>query len=55
MKSREFQRHFAAAKARLATHRVAYVVIRNPLELYIFEAYAAMALDTARWNTFETH
>jgi hypothetical protein len=39
----------------LSTHRVACVVIRNPLELYIFEAYAAMALDTARWNTFETH
>jgi hypothetical protein len=55
MKSTAFRRHFAAAKAKLAKHRVAFVIIRNPLELYIFEAYAAMALDTAKWNTFETH
>jgi hypothetical protein len=55
MKSPAFVRRFTLAKQRLSTHRVACVVIRNPLELYIFEAYAAMALDTARWNTFETH
>ena len=55
MKSPAFLVRFAKAKAALAKHRVACVVIRNPLELYIFEAYAAMAFDTARWNTFETH
>ena len=31
------------------------VAIENPLELYVFEAYAAMALKTADWNTFRTH
>ncbi len=55
MKSPAFLRRFARAKKDIARHRVASVIIRNPLELYIFEAYAAMALDTARWNTFETH
>jgi hypothetical protein len=29
--------------------------IANPLELYIFEAYAAMEFSTAHWNTFRTH
>ena len=33
----------------------AYVDIENPLELYVFEAYAAMALGTFEWNTFRTH
>ena len=55
MKSPVFLRRFARAKADLARHYVACVIIRNPLELHIFEAYAAMALDTAKWNTFETH
>lgn len=34
---------------------VGMIPIENPLELYIFEAYAAMALKTADWNTFRTH
>ena len=55
MKSPAFLRRFNLAKQDLAKHRVACVVIRNALELHIFEAYAAMALDTAKWNTFETH
>ncbi len=34
---------------------VAYVQIENSLELYVFEAYAAMTLNTHKWNTFRTH
>lgn len=34
---------------------VGVVSIENPLELYVFEAYAAMALETSEWNTFRTH
>jgi hypothetical protein len=55
MKLPAFLRRFTEAKTALAKYRVACVLIRNPLELYIFEAYAAMAFDTAKWNTFETH
>ncbi len=46
---------FREARSRLAECCVAFVEIQNPLELYLFEAYAAMALDTGEWNTFETH
>jgi hypothetical protein len=35
------------------------VKIDNPLELYLFEPYCALELDTrfeaGGWNTFETH
>lgn len=34
---------------------IGVVPIENPLELYVFEAYATMALKTADWNTFRTH
>lgn len=55
MKDPAFQRHFNAAKTYLSSLNVAYVEIFNPLELYLFEAYCAMELDTSTWNTFETH
>ena len=34
---------------------VAFIEIENPLELYVFEAFAAMTLGTHEWNTFRTH
>jgi hypothetical protein len=34
---------------------VAFIEVANPLELYRFEAYRAMELDTAAWKTFATH
>jgi predicted GIY-YIG superfamily endonuclease len=46
---------FSEAKCALAKGKVAFVEISNPLELYLFEVYAAMELDTATWNTFATH
>jgi predicted GIY-YIG superfamily endonuclease len=34
---------------------VAFIEISNALELYLFEAYCAMVLDTSEWNSFQTH
>jgi hypothetical protein len=55
MASLEFQKAFADAQSYLRSLHVAFVQIDNPLELYLFEAYAAMALGTHEWNTFRTH
>ena len=55
MESLVFQHAFAEAQAYLRTLRVAFIEIENPLELYVFEAYAAMNLGTHEWNTFRTH
>ena len=55
MESPEFQVAFAGAQEYLRGLHVAAVRIDNPLELYVFEAYAAMALGTAEWNSFRTH
>lgn len=46
---------FKEAKQLLLGSGVAFVEISNPLELYLFEAYCAMELDTREWNTFQTH
>lgn len=51
----EFQVAFAGAQEYLRGLHVATVRIDNPLELHVFEAYAAMALGTAEWNSFRTH
>lgn len=55
MKDTDFLRAFAEAQALLLDCHVAFVEIENPLELYLFEAYCAMELDTCEWNTFRTH
>ena len=46
---------FDAAQTRLRAMRVAFIEIQNDLEIYLFEAYCAMELDTSVWNTFRTH
>ena len=51
----EFRRQFEQAKLYIAGLNVAFTPIANPLELYLFEAYCAMELDTNELNTFETH
>jgi hypothetical protein len=55
MKDPEFLRAFLEAQALLRNCSVAFIEIDNPLELYLFEAYCAMELDTFEWNTFRTH
>jgi hypothetical protein len=46
---------FAEAQSYLRSLQAAAIAIENPLELYVFEAYCALELDTNQWNSFETH
>lgn len=55
MKDPAFRTAFAEAQALLRGCDVAFVEIENPPELYLFEAYCTMELDTCEWNTFRTH
>jgi hypothetical protein len=55
MKDDQFRQVFLSAQGRLRQTSVAFVEISNDLELYLFEVYAAMKLDTDTWNTFRTH
>lgn len=55
MRDPAFRRAFDDAQEYLRGLQVAYVRIDNPLVLHVFEAYAALELGTAEWNTFETH
>ena len=55
MQDAAFREAFNEAQALLRACSVAFIEISNPLELYLFEAYCAMELDTAEWNTFVTH
>lgn len=50
-----FRQAFDEAQVLLKDSTVAFVEIENPLELYLFEAYCAVELDTCKWNTFRTH
>ena len=38
----------------LAQARIAFVEVPNPLVLYLFEPFCAMALDTSEFNRFDT-
>jgi hypothetical protein len=55
MRDPAFRTSFDQAQALLRDCSVAFIDIVNPLELYLFEAYCAMELDTCEWNTFRTH
>lgn len=55
MKDDLFQKVFVESQQRLRAMGFAFVEIDNDLELYLFEAYAAMKFDTSKWNTFRTH
>lgn len=50
-----FGTSFAEAQSYLKSLQVAAIDIDNPLVLYVFEPYCALALDTHQWNSFETH
>lgn len=54
MQDAGFLVEFERVQQYLRTLNVAFIEIDNPLELYVFEPYAAMALET-EWNTFRTH
>lgn len=50
-----FAAHFAAAKAQVAEMRVQWIELEDPIERTLFEMYAALALVTTEFNSFETH
>jgi hypothetical protein len=50
-----FRKEFDKARKLLQNSSVAFIEVENSLELYLFEAYCAMELDTCEWNTFRTH
>ena len=50
-----FKEAFGKAKNYLKSLRVAFIEIENDLEVYLFEVYCAMKLDTSKWNSFRTH
>ena len=55
MKDEQFKAVFFTAQGRLRQMKVAFIEINNDLELYLFEVFASMKLDTDTWNTFRTH
>ena len=55
MKEPAFYQAFSDAQELLRASKVAFIELENPLELYLFEAYCAMQLDTCEWNIFRTH
>lgn len=55
MRDEQFRDVFLHNQSRLQNMKVAYIQIQNDLELYLFEVYASMKLDTDTWNTFRTH
>ena len=55
MKDDKFKEVFLTNQQKLQGMRVAFVEIPNDLELYVFEVYASMKLNTEKGNTFRTH
>jgi hypothetical protein len=50
-----FRDAFDQEQTRIRAIDVAVIEIENPVELYLFEVYAALELRTALHNTFRTH
>lgn len=55
MKDPRFQAEFQRAQRYLRSLEVAFIEIPDDLELYLFEVYCSMELNTHKWNTFRTH
>lgn len=51
----EFAAHFTEAKLRVADMDVRLIELSDSIERSVFEIYAALALDTLVFNSFETH
>jgi predicted GIY-YIG superfamily endonuclease len=47
--------HFMPANERLKKMKIRFIEINDPKEQHIFEIYAAMALGTEKYNSFDTH
>ena len=52
---RQFISHFDHAKTRVSEMQVRFICLDGPIERTLFEVYAALALDTLAYNSFETH
>jgi hypothetical protein len=50
-----FVPHFTAARAAVAAMDVQFIELPDPIARTLFEVYAALALDTVEFNSFETH
>ena len=50
-----FRGSFEKAQDYVRKLNVVFIKIHNALELYLFEVYCSMELDTSEWNTFETY
>jgi len=55
MKDEQFRSVFFSTQEKLRNMDIAFVEIGNDLELYVFEVFASMKLNTETWNTFRTH
>jgi len=55
MRDTTFKALFRQKRSELHKFTVAWTLIDNPVELYVFEVFAAMHFETGQWNTFETH
>ena len=55
MQDTDFVTVFDRAKQSIVKFDVAFIEINCPVELYGFELYCSMELDTDQWNTFRTH
>lgn len=52
---KDFLAYFGAAKSRVSEMEVRWVELDDPIRRSVFEIYAALALDTLVFNSFETH
>ncbi len=50
-----FVPHFDKARADVAAMDVQFIELTDPIARTLFEVYAALALDTVEFNSFETH
>jgi hypothetical protein len=55
MQDKKFAAAFDRAKRSILKYDVAFIEIDCPVELYGFELYCSMELNTDQWNTFRTH
>lgn len=51
----DFVPHFDKARADVAAMNVQFIELADPIARTLFEVYAALALDTVEFNSFETH